>query len=168
MPPLLTENVVSPARLPGLTVLRGLRRLMILMLVLSLVYSILATSTMATCPGGIDPDGGFVDADGNPTDVMPTCIALTMGPNPYVFVIFALVLIGAMSSVLKNSTTETDALRYVLSAAAVVITITVVCLVAGHIWFWNIPLMDWRAGDPPFVVPFPFTSVTTITTPMTQ
>lgn len=165
---MLADDAVRARGLPGQSVLRGVRGVMILGLGMSLVYSILATATMATCPGGVGPDGGFIDAEGNPTDLVPTCISLTLGPNPLVFVVFALVVTGAVSSALKKSTTESDALRYVRSASDVIVTITVVCLVAAHIWFWNIPLMDWRAGDAPFFTPFPFASMTTTISPMTQ
>lgn len=167
MSQLLTTPAAQQAQLPGAAILRGVRRTMILGLSLSILYSVLATATTATCPGGGDASGGYVDPDGNPTDVVPSCITLVMGPNPLVFVIFALIAIGAVSSAVRKSTTETDALRYLSSAAIVMAAITAVCLVAGHIWFWDIPVMDWRVGDAPFVTS-PFVTLTTTITPMSS
>lgn len=161
------ERVVHRSSLPGAAVLRGVRRLILLALVASIIYSTLATSSMGTCPGGFDSSGGFIDADGNPVAVAPSCITLTLGPNPLLFVVFALIGIGALSSALKKSKTDADALRYINAAAIVIVVITVVCLVVSHFWFWTLPLEQWDGtGDFFLFGPFPFAVMTTEISPM--
>lgn len=167
MSTVLAERAVRPPTLPGAAALRGVRRLIIVALIASLVYGILATASWGTCPGGVDASGGFIDANGDPTSTAPSCISLTMGPNPLLYVVFALIGIGAVSSALTKSSTESDALRYINAAAVVILGITVVSIVVSQIWFWNLPVAEWD-GTIDFAVfgPFPFATLTTEITPM--
>jgi len=147
MPKTGVERSQPLTYLPGAIVLARVRRLLILTLICSLVYSALTTASRTTCPGGFDGGGGYLDGNGDPTEIAPTCLSLSLQPNPLIFVVLALVVIGAISSALKKSTTETDALRYIDSAAAVVGVLVAVCVVVGHIWFWRLPASDWAGGD---------------------
>lgn len=167
MSQMLAERDLRRSALPGAVLLRRVRRLIILALVASLVYSTLVTASRGGCPGGYDSDGGFIDANGDPTAVAPSCFYLALGPSPLMFVLFALIGIGALSSALKKSRTEADALRYLDSAAAVIAGITVLSIVVSHIWFWNLPVMDWDGiNDLNLIGPFPFAVMTTEVTPM--
>ena len=169
MAQMLAEREVRPSLLPGAAVVRGIRRLAVLALFMSIIYSLLATASWASCPGGFDSTGGFIDANGDPTSIAPSCVSLAMSSNPLVFVIFVLIGIGALSSALKKSRTEADALRYLNSAAVVIAGITVVTLVVSHVWFWNLSVDEWDGiGDLVLHGPFPFAVITTDISPMVR
>jgi hypothetical protein len=142
--------------LPGATVLKRVRRLLRRTLGWALVYSILATGSRSTCPGGFDSNGGYLDANGDPTEVAPNCITLTLQPSPLILIVLALVVIGALSSALKKSKTEAEALRYLNSAAVVVGVLVGVCIVVNQVWFSNLPVDEWDGLHTNFVYPFPF------------
>jgi hypothetical protein len=163
----LTKPSAPSTALPGTVVMQRMRKLLILALVSSLVYSMFVGASWGRCPGGSDGSGGFVDGSGNPTDVAPSCISLSLGPNPLIYVVIALIVIGALTSALKKARTEADALRYLDSAAAVISVLIVVCIVVSQIWFWNLPVDEWDGGPANFIYPFPFGSVTTVITPQT-
>jgi hypothetical protein len=152
----IVAQVGEPMTLPGWAVLKRVRRLIILTLVCACVYSAGTMASSGFCPGGFDGSGGFLDANGDPTDVAPSCLTLSLQPNPLWFIVFALVVIGALSSVLKKSKTDADALRYIDSAAAVIVALTVVCIVVSQVWFWNLPVDEWDGVHTNFVYPFPF------------
>jgi hypothetical protein len=152
----IVERPAEMTALPGATMLKRVRRLIILTVVCALVYSISTTASSGICPGGFDGNGGFIDANGDPTDIAPNCLTLSLHPNPLWFVVFALVVTGALSSALKKSKTEADALRYIDSAAAVIVVLTVLCIVVSHVWFWNLPVDEWDGLHTNFVYPYPF------------
>jgi hypothetical protein len=161
----LMEKPAPVAEIPGAIVLRRVRKLLITALVGALAYSLLTTGTWARCLGGYDGSGGFIDGSGEATELAPTCLTLTLRANPLIYVVLALIVIGALSSVLKKSRSEADALRYVDAAAVVVVLLLATCIVVSHVWFWNLPVQDWDGGTTDFFYPFLFGSVTADITP---
>jgi hypothetical protein len=152
----IADRSAEQTVLPGATVLKRVRRLLILTVVCALVYSNSTSASSGICPGGFDGSGGFIDANGDPTAVAPNCLTLSLHPNPLWFVVFALVVTGALSSALKKSKTEADALRYLDSAAAVIVVLSLVCIVVSQVWFWNLPVGEWDGVHTNFVYPYPF------------
>ncbi|MCD2443094.1 hypothetical protein LQ757_12495 [Agromyces sp. SYSU K20354] len=154
------------ATLPGAAVLLRVRRLLVLALIMSLVYGFFTHVSKSYCPGGFSGDGGFVDADGRPTDVAPSCISLTLGPSWLVYAAIGVAVFMAITRVLKRAATEADALRILDRAAAFIGILAVASIVISHVWFALIPIDE--SGTGAFLFPFPFGAVTVDISPMTN
>jgi hypothetical protein len=161
----LMEKPAPVAEIPGAIVLRRVRKLLITALVGALAYSLLTTGTWARCLGGYDGSGGFIDGSGEATELAPTCLTLTLRASPLIYIAIALVVIVALSSIVRKASSEADALRYLDTARAIIVVLIAVCVVVSHVWFWNLPVQDWDGGTTDFFYPFLFGSVTADITP---
>jgi hypothetical protein len=161
----LMEKSVSAPALSGTAVLRRVRSLLVMALAGALIYSILTTATWARCLGGYDGTGGFIDGSGGATDLAPVCLTVTLRPNSTMYAVIALVVIGALSSILKKARSEVDALRYLTAARVVIVVLVIISVVVSHVWFWTLPVDDWNGGATNFISPNPFGSVTAIVAP---
>jgi hypothetical protein len=161
----LMEKPVSASALSGTAVLQRVRSLLIVALAGALVYSILNTATWARCLGGYDGTGGFINESGEATDLAPMCLTVTLRPNATMYVVLALVVIGALSSILKKARSEMDALRYLTAARVVIVVLVIISVVVSHVWFWNLPVDGWDGGATNFISPNPFGSVTAVVAP---
>ena len=144
--------------LPGASILRRTRSLLFCALGTGLVYSVLSVASKGGCSGGVTGDGGFVDADGQPTEVAQYCVDVTMRPSSIVFVAIAVIVLVAITRVLRTADSEAAALRMLDRAAILLVVVTAIWLVVAHISFWMIPLDQWNGGEY-FPLPFTFGTV---------
>lgn len=160
------SKVLLPASsLPGFEIVARVRRLFVVGLIAAVCYSMFMAASKGYCPGGVDADGGFVDAAGNATDSSPACVYLTLQPSPLVLIAVAAVALGAITMVLRRATDVPSAIRYLDRAAAAIAILTVASVAISQIWFAMIPITDWD-GTGTFFYPFPFGSVHFETEPM--
>ena len=160
-----SETLQTAPSLPGVEIIARIRRLLVVGLVAAAGYSMCTTAGAGYCPGGVDADGGFIDAAGNATDTAPMCITLTLRPSGLVFLAIAAIAFGAITLVLRRAVDVPSALRYLDRAAAAIVIITVASVVISQIWFALIPITEWD-GTGAFFYPFPFGSVDMDTQPI--
>ncbi|AXH34376.1 hypothetical protein DVJ78_02130 [Humibacter sp. BT305] len=112
-------------------------------------------------------DGGYVDADGQPTAVPPSCVTLTLGPSPLVFIALAVIVIVAVARILRRGQTQETAIRIATRAAIVVAAVAAGSVVIAYVWFAFIPVQSWSPDEPSFFLyPFPFGTVDTVSEPL--
>ncbi|MGD2204339.1 hypothetical protein [Microbacterium maritypicum] len=160
------SETTAVAGLPGVLVIARIRRLLILAVIAALVYPTLMVASRATCPGGIDGSGGFIDASGRPVDEAPLCVQLTLGPSPLVYVGIAAIVLVALGRVMKASD-EHGALKVLNRAAIGVGALVIVAIVVSRVWFFLIPMEGFTSGSWTVFSPFPFGNIDVTTTPMT-
>lgn len=151
--------------LPGAAILRRTRSLLFCALGAAFAYSVLSFASKGGCPGGVTGDGGFVDADGRATEIAPNCVNVTLQPSAIVFYAIALIVLVAITRVLRKADSEAAALRTLDRAAILLVAITAVWLVITHVSFVMIPLEQWDGGEF-FPIPFTFGDVEIEITPM--
>lgn len=153
--------------LPGVEIVARIRRLLVVGLLAALGYSMFMTGSKGFCPGGVTGAGGFIDADGNPTDVAPSCVSLTLRPSPLILAAIAVIVLWALTKVLRSAVDVADAVRILDRTAAAIAILAVASAVISWIWFAMIPITDWD-GTGSFLYPFPFGSVDMQISPMTS
>lgn len=135
--------------LPGREVLVLVRRLIITALIAGVGYSVLSTASQGRCPGGVGADGTFVDRLGNTTEVVPSCITLTLRPNPLIYLVLALVVVWAVTGVAQDSQDEAAALRTLERAGATVIVLAILAVALTMAAFFSISLESWDGTSAP-------------------
>jgi hypothetical protein len=153
--------------LPGATVLRHTRGVLLSALGAAFAYGFLLHASSGYCPGGITGDGTYLDADGRSTDIAPQCISLTLEPSFLVYVAIAIIVLAAITKVLNKAETEEAAIRTLDRAVIVVISVVTGSISISYIWFGLIPVTDWD-GSGAFFFPFPFGAVDVDISPLTQ
>ncbi|MDO9395349.1 MAG: hypothetical protein Q7T71_02245 [Herbiconiux sp.] len=154
------------AMLPGAAVIARIRRMIVVVFIAGLAYGALITAGKSICVGGVDGAGGSLDSSGAATDAATTCLTLTLGPSPLMIIAFAVIVVIALTRVLKRSTSERDALKTLDRAVVVVVALAVTGIVVSQAWFALIPISDWRpTGSFSFFSPFPLGSVDLSITP---
>ncbi|MDR5699603.1 hypothetical protein [Agromyces aerolatus] len=151
------EPTAEMSTLAGAPILLRTRRLITAALVTAFLYNLVMTSSRGGCPGGVSGDGGYLDANGQPTDTVPMCTNLTLGPSWWVFVAIALVVVLAITRVLKRASDQRDAARILDRAALLIFTIAGASVLISYVWFFAIP---WESiYDGGAATPFLFGSV---------
>ena len=153
--------------LPGASILRRTRCILFSALGAAFAYSVLSVASKGGCPGGITSDGGFVDAEGRATEIAPMCVNVTLQPSAIVFSAIALIVLVAITRVLRKAESEAAALRMLDRAAVLLVAVTAVWLVITQVSFWMIPLEQWDGGQF-FPIPFTFGNVEVDISPMQQ
>ncbi|WP_378143938.1 hypothetical protein ACFJGV_10860 [Cnuibacter sp. UC19_7] len=155
------------AILPGAAIIARIRFLLIVASGAGVVYGAVMRASSGFCPGGVRGDGGYTDAHGQATTVPPSCITLTLGPNPLVFVALAVIVVVAVTRILRRAQTQQHAIRIANKAAIVVVAVAAGSLVIAYVWFVLIPVQSWVPDEPYFFLyPFPFGTVDTIIKPL--
>lgn len=144
--------------LPGAAILRRTRSLLYCALGTGFVYSVLSVASKGGCSGGVTGDGGFIDADGRPTEVAPYCVDVTMRPSTIVYLAIAIIVLVAITRVLRRADSEAAAFRMLDRAAILLVAVTAIWLVITHVSFWMIPIDQWDGGSY-FPLPFTFGAV---------
>lgn len=152
------SSVSTASGIPGAEIVARIRRLIVIALVAVAVYAISMVSSRGYCPGGVDADGAFVDASGQPVDVAPLCATITLRPSALVYVAVAAVVLGSLTLVMRRASDIPVALRYLDRAAIAIAIIVVVSVTISRVWFTLIPLTEWD-GSGSLYYPFPFGSV---------
>lgn len=151
--------------LPGAAVLLRTRRLLFWALGATLAYTVLGVASRSYCPGGFTGDGGFVDASGQATDTAPQCVTLSLQPSGIVFAAVAIIVLAAITRVLRSAATETAAIRMLDRTAVVIVVIVAAWTLITQVSFATIPLEGWD-GTEPFFFPFAFGDVRVEVTPL--
>ncbi|MDX2375982.1 hypothetical protein M4I32_04125 [Microbacterium sp. LRZ72] len=151
---------------PGAAIIRHIRRLIYAATGSAIFYSVFMGAGKGGCAGGTTATGGFLDENGDATETVPTCVQLTLGPNPLMLVALAAVVIWALSRVLSRADNEDAAIRTLDRAALAVMIATAVSVVLAQVWFSLIPL-EGINGSGTYFWPFPFGSVDFESSPMT-
>lgn len=141
--------------------LRRARTLVLWAIGAAVLYSTLVASK-GSCPGGFTTDGGFLDANGDPTTVQPLCATLTLQPSPVIYLAIGLTVIIALSRAARSSGVET-AMRAMSRGAIVAVGIAVVAMLVAILWFQGMPM---PTADGTVVFPFPFGSGSLEVTPL--
>ncbi|MGW9159169.1 hypothetical protein [Microbacterium sp. NPDC055665] len=152
--------------LPFAAVIAGIRRTLIWTIVAGLVYATFMTGSKGLCPGGVDANGGFIDADGRSVDQAPLCVSLTLRPSVFVYVGIALIVLIAIGRVAKASD-ERAALRTLERAIQGAGLLVAIALVVSHVWFQLTPLEHFSSGSWSYFSPFPLGVIDVVTEPMT-
>lgn len=134
--------------LPGAAVIRRIRRLLIWAIGAGVVYGTFGTASRGSCPGGFTGDGGFIDANGDATAVAPQCVQLNLRPSGIVFVVIAVIVIWAITRVLRQATDEAAAMRILDRAVIVIVTGVAAWMVLTLVSFLSIPLDQWDGSAP--------------------
>lgn len=150
--------------LPGRAVIARIRRVLVVSLVAALVYPAFMGASSSYCPGGVDGNGGFVDAAGIPIEA-PSCIQLSLGPSPLVYLGIGLIVLLTINRVLR-AVSERMALRILDRAAIGIGVLVIVAVVVSQVWFRMIPITDFMSGSFSFFSPFPFGFIESSTQPL--
>ncbi|GAB3411274.1 hypothetical protein GCM10027515_32610 [Schumannella luteola] len=145
--------------LPGRELLRAVRRLVVVAGLVALAYSFVTVASRGYCPGGFTGDGGYLDAQGDPTDAVPQCLNLTMNASPFVLLAIGALVFVAIGVVQRHAVDLPHALRMFRRYTIAIAIVAGASALIGHVWFWLLPLNDWTGDGYSFVFPFPFASV---------
>ena len=154
------SSVEQPGLL-GAPLLRRTRGLVLWALGAGVLYSSLVGSK-GGCPGGFSSDGGYVDGSGNPTEVAPQCVSLTLQPSPAVYLAIVLTVVVALTLAARAPDTRA-AMRRLDRGVIAVVGIALLSMAIAIVWFALTP-MPTVPGTVWF--PFPFGSGTLNVTPM--
>lgn len=154
--------------LAGRELVVQIRRLLVVTLVACLFYPVFIGGSRSFCPGGFDADGGFVDRDGQTTDLAPQCLSLQMGPGPFIFAAIAAIVLVTLGRVIRVADDLESATRMLRRAALAIMIVAGLSVVIAQVWFALLPVTEWDpASGYFFLFPFPFASVDLTITPLT-
>lgn len=159
------DMLPGTALLPGSVVIARIRRLLYVALAAGVLYSMFVSASKSGCPGGITDTGAFIDANGQPTDIAPVCVNMTLRPSPLVLIAIAAIVLWAIDRVLRRADTEASAVRILDRAALAIMIAAAVSVVIAQVWFALTPLYGLD-GAGTYLWPFPFGSVDLQTSPM--
>jgi hypothetical protein len=152
--------------LPGAAVIARIRRLISVTVVAGVLYCVFLGASKGGCAGGITGDGGFLDANGDLTDLAPSCVSMSLRPSPLMLLVLAGMVLFALRRVLRRAGDEASAIRILDRTALAVLLVAAVSVVIAQVWFGLIPM--YGIGDSgTYIWPFPFATVDFVTSPMT-
>lgn len=155
----------TDSRAPGAAVLLRVRRLVLVAVVGALVSSSFMVATKMRCPGGVDASGGFIDANGDPTDIAPTCTTLSLRPSIVLYLGMALLVVWVLGRVARRTGDEASAIRLIDRTTIAIGAIALASIVIAQVWFALIPI-DGIDGSGTYLWPFPFASGEIVVEPM--
>ncbi|WP_430645119.1 hypothetical protein [Agromyces sp. GXS1127] len=136
--------------LPGAAVLQRVRRLVGWAIGAAFAYSLIGGAGKSTCPGGFTGDGGYLDASGQPTDVAPSCVTVTLEPSGFAFAVIAIVVFVTIGRVLRHAVDQPDAIRRLDRAVVGIVVFVLAWTVITQISFAGISLESWDGTGPFF------------------
>lgn len=140
--------------LPGAEIVVGIRSLLIWAVVAATLLAGFLRGSSGSCSGGVTGSGGFLDAEGRPTDAPPMCGSITMSANPLVYVGIALIVVLSLTRILRRADTVERALRILNNARMGIVVLTLVTFVVGYVAFATVRVDDWSSYS--LLYPFPF------------
>lgn len=165
-PPPAPQADTAVTGLPGAVVIAGIRKMLIWTVVAGVVYSVFMSGSKGICPGGIDANGGFIDADGRSVEQAPLCVSLSLHPSVFVYVGIALIVLFALGRVTK-AVDARAALRTMERAIQGAGLLVAIALVVSHVWFQLTPLEQFSSDSWTYFSPFPLGVIDVSTDPMT-
>lgn len=154
----------SEALLPGAAIIVGIRSLLIWAIVAATTLATFLRGSMSSCSGGVTGSGGFLDADGQPTDAAPMCGSITMSASPLVYMAIGLIVLLSLTRMLRRADTIDAALRIINNARMVIVVLTLVTFVVGYWAIMTVRVDDWSSYS--LLYPFPFATFDISTHPM--
>ncbi|MGD8195294.1 hypothetical protein ACEXQB_012525 [Herbiconiux sp. P18] len=146
----------------GALVIARVRRVVITAVLAAIAYSLVTTASRSQCAG---PSTMVAGTDGTLTNAQ-ACISLAVGPSPLVYISFVVILIVALSRVVKKAEREADALRTLDRAAMAIAIVAGASILITVLWVAMVPLDTWSPlGSFSIWYPFPFANVDTTITP---
>jgi len=130
------QNRVAQPTLPGASLLRGARRLLVHTLIVGVIYSMFTTASRGSGK-----------------------ITLNLHPSPFVYLALAGVFFATISWVMNRAHDEATALRAFRRSSWIVVAIALGSLVIAFVWFFNTPITGWPFENS-WIAPFPFGTVT--------
>lgn len=162
------DGAADLSPLPGARTIRDIRHLVVAAAVAAGLYSLLMLASRGGCFGGIETaTGGFIDFNGQLTETEPVCYSLQLGPSPFVLLALGIIVVSALTRVLRTARSEADARRTLARATLAIILVTLVSMVIAVVWFMLLPLEEWQ-GTGTLILPFPFADVDVETWPISQ
>ncbi|WP_460795129.1 hypothetical protein [Microbacterium sp. GXF0217] len=164
----MTDTSIAPRTtlVPGAGILLRLRRLIVVSILAALASWFFISGSKGWCPGGLDADGGYLDAAGQPTPEQPMCASLTLQPSGFMPIVLTLAVIWVIGRVVRSAADEAGAIRMIDRVAAVIAIVTAAGILISYVWFALTPLPDPGASYAVFS-PFPFASIDVDISPMT-
>ncbi|PPF41930.1 hypothetical protein C5B85_18160 [Pseudoclavibacter sp. AY1F1] len=161
-----TAADVSP--LPGARTIRDIRHLVLAAAASAGLYSLLMVASRGGCFGGIDTaSGDFIDYNGQLTETEPLCYSLQLGPSPFVLLALGIIVVSALTRVLRTAKSEAEARRTLARATLAIVLVTLGSMVIAVAWFMLLPLEEWQ-GTGTLIFPFPFADVDIETWPLSE
>ena len=151
-------SILVRETLPGARMLGRVFWLLVVAVVSGFAYSISLLGSHGGGHGGVDANGNYLDANGNPTTTPSLEVNAVLHANPAIPVLLAVIALVAIILVLRVAHDERSALRILNVAIILVPVVAVCCVVVGYVWFFAMPLDYWTGSGAHFLG-FPFASV---------
>ena len=126
--------------LPGGRILRQVLWLLVVTIGSGFTYSFFLLASKGAAFGGVDANGGYIDAHGNPTTTAPWQINAVAHASPAIPVLLGAIVLAAIVLVLRVARDEDAALRVLNLSMAVIAAIAACSLVVGYVWFFATPV----------------------------
>lgn len=160
------QRPTTRTELPGADLVRAIRALLIWAVVASVVYTAFAHATKGACPGGFDAAGGFIGADGRPTETAPMCLTVSLLPSPIVYGLIGGIVIAVLGIILRRASSEAEAMLFISRARWIVCGLALVSILVAQVWFAQLDLSTWDGGPIQILFPFPFSTGSVEITPL--
>lgn len=115
-----------------------------------IVYMVLSTASHGGCLGGVNADGSFIDAIGNPASMAPMCVQANLHPSAWIVAL--LVIVGAIGRLLvrQRGTTVERVTRITNNTTVITIGAMLVALTLSLVVFFSFDLSAWHPGQIPW------------------
>jgi hypothetical protein len=130
------------------SVVRGIRSLLVTVVVAAVVCSLLLTTNRFQC---------YTETD--------LCVELKMSASPVLYLGFAVIVFVALDRIIRRNLDPFEASRVLDRARMVVMFVAVGAIVIAQVWFWAIPVGDFGARGVNVISPFLFGIINVTTTP---
>jgi hypothetical protein len=125
--------------------------LVVIAVVTAVAYSAFGAASWGFCPGGFSSDGGYLDADGQPTTVAPQCVSAVLQPSYWVYLAIALVAIAGIWFAGRNLEHAVGRLGI---AALIVVAVGALATAGGWLAFSQLSSAGWEPGSRLDVPPY--------------
>jgi hypothetical protein len=130
------------------SVVRGIRSLLVTVVVAAVVCSLLLTTNRFQC---------YTETD--------LGVELKMSASPVLYLGFAVIVFVALDRIIRRNLDPFEASRVLDRARMVVMFVAVGAIVIAQVWFWAIPVGDFGARGVNVISPFLFGIINVTTTP---
>ena len=144
----------SLSTLPGATVIRRIRGMLLSAMGTALVYGLVGTASKGACFDSVSEKAAGESS----------CVNLTLHPSPIVYTAIAVAVIVAITLVLRPGRSEASALKVMDRTVTVIIVGTLAWAALTMVSFFAIP-MEPPGLDGTFTIPFTFGNVDVDFTP---
>jgi hypothetical protein len=129
------------------SVVRGIRSLLITVVVAAVVSGVLLTTNRYQC---------YTETD--------LCVDLRMSASPVLYLGFAVIVFFALDRIINRNLDPFEAARVLDRARTVVMIVALGAIVIAQVWFWAIPVGDFGARGINVISPFLFGVIEVTTT----